>query len=142
MGGPFFLVKQFQWGGVAGLEWAKEQFREQKLTAKWATLSKRLALSVLELVEGWLKAVCIFYDGKRYSRFFVSVFYGHTHGIWKLPGQGSNLSRSCNLCHSCGNTRSINPLHLHSDCADTVGFLTHSATVGTPTAHFYTNRRG
>ena len=60
MGGPFFLVKQFQWGGVAGLEWAKEQFREQKLTAKWATLSKRLALLVLELVEGWLKAVCVY----------------------------------------------------------------------------------
>ena len=37
-------------------------------------------------------------------------FYGHTHGIWKFPGQGLNPSLSCNLCCSCGNTRSLSPL--------------------------------
>ena len=36
-------------------------------------------------------------------------------GIWKFPGQGSNPSHNCDLCHSFGNTRS----------------LTHCATVGT-----------
>ena len=39
--------------------------------------------------------------------------------IWKFPGQGSNLSHSCDLHHSCGNTSS----------------LTHCTTVGT-LAHF------
>ena len=30
----------------------------------------------------------------------------------EVPGQGLNLSRSCDLCrHSCGSTRSFNPLH-------------------------------
>ena len=27
--------------------------------------------------------------------------------IWKFWGQGSNLSWSCNLCHSCSNTESL-----------------------------------
>ena len=30
-----------------------------------------------------------------------------SHGIWKFPGQGSNLSHSCDLCHSCSNTGSL-----------------------------------
>ena len=38
------------------------------------------------------------------------IFYGHTHGIWKFLGQGSNLSHSCDLQCSCGITRSFNPL--------------------------------
>ena len=42
-------------------------------------------------------------------------FYGHTHGTWKFPGQGSNLSYSFDLCCSCCNT----------------GFLTHHTTAGT-----------
>ena len=29
----------------------------------------------------------------------VGFIYGCPHGIWKFPGQGSNLSRSCNLYH-------------------------------------------
>ena len=29
--------------------------------------------------------------------------FGCTHGMWKFPGQGSNLSLICDLCHSCGN---------------------------------------
>ena len=28
----------------------------------------------------------------------------------EFPGQGSDLSRRCNLCHSCSNTGSFNPL--------------------------------
>ena len=39
--------------------------------------------------------------------FFFSFFFGSTHGIWKVPGQGLNLSCSCDLCHSCGNARSL-----------------------------------
>ena len=37
-------------------------------------------------------------------------------GIWKFPGQRLNPTSSCDLCHSCGNARS----------------LAHGATVGTP----------
>ena len=44
------------------------------------------------------------------------LFFGHIHDIWKFLGQGPNLSRSCDLCHKCGSTRS----------------LTHCATAGTP----------
>ena len=40
--------------------------------------------------------------------FFVCLFCsGRTCGIWKLQGQGLNLRCSCNLHHSCGNTRSL-----------------------------------
>ena len=50
-------------------------------------------------------------------------FFPCTRSIWKLPGQGLNLSHSCDLRHSCGNAGSFNPLHcawdrtphLHSD---------------------------
>ena len=34
-------------------------------------------------------------------------FFGHTCSIWTFPGQGSNLSHSCNLRHSCGNAGSL-----------------------------------
>ena len=42
--------------------------------------------------------------------FFKKNFYGHSHSIWKFPVQRLNLSHSCELCHSCCNTRSFNPL--------------------------------
>ena len=48
--------------------------------------------------------------------FFFFFLFGLTLGIWKFPGQGSNLSCSCDLCHSCSNT----------------GSLTYCATAGTP----------
>ena len=48
-------------------------------------------------------------------------FFGHTHSIWKLPGQGLNPSHSCDLCHSCSNTGSFNPLHW-------AGYQTHTST--------------
>ena len=41
---------------------------------------------------------------------FLSFFNDHTCGIWKLPGQGLNLSQSCNLRHirhSCSNAGSL-----------------------------------
>ena len=44
-------------------------------------------------------------------------FLGHPCAIQKFLGQGLNLSHSCDLCHSCGNARS----------------LTHCATAGTLT---------
>ena len=34
-------------------------------------------------------------------------FNGLTHGIWKFPGQKVNPSHSCDLYHSCNNTRSL-----------------------------------
>ena len=37
------------------------------------------------------------------------LFFGHPCDIWKFPGQGSNPSWSCNLCHSCINAGS--PAH-------------------------------
>ena len=37
---------------------------------------------------------------------FVFVFFGCTCGILKFPGQGSDPSCSCNLCHSCSNAGS------------------------------------
>ena len=71
--------------------------------------------------------------------FIVSFFYGHTHGIWKFPGQGVNVNPSCDLCHSCGNARSFNPLRRAEDQTHAstaiwdaeISFLTHCATVET-----------
>lgn len=64
-------------------------------------------------------------------------FFSHANGICKFPGQGKNLSHSCDLCHSCGNTRSKPThcpgpganLHCHRDNA---GTSTCCATAGTP----------
>ena len=63
-------------------------------------------------------------------------FFSHAHSIWKFLGQGQNLSRICNLSHSCGNARSL------ICCAERVielampqrqaGSLTQCARVGTP----------
>ena len=39
--------------------------------------------------------------------FVLFCFLGYTRGIWKFPGQRSNLSCSSDLQHSCGNTRSF-----------------------------------
>ena len=47
---------------------------------------------------------------------FLFVCFKPMHSIWKFPGQGSNLSQSCDLCHSSGNGTS----------------LTHYATAGPP----------
>ena len=47
------------------------------------------------------------YGGDRSKDLFFFFFFGHTHGIWKFPGQGSNPSLHFNLCHGCGNARSL-----------------------------------
>lgn len=38
---------------------------------------------------------------------FVLFVFGHTNGIWKLTGQRSNLSCSCDLWHVIGNSESL-----------------------------------
>ena len=53
-----------------------------------------------------------------------SFFFSCTCGIWKFPGQGSNPSHGCDLCHNYGNTRS----------------LTHFAIVVTPQVLFFPKR--
>ena len=37
----------------------------------------------------------------------IYLFFGHTHGMQKFLGQGSNLGHSCNQCHSSDNARSL-----------------------------------
>ena len=39
-------------------------------------------------------------------KFLLSFFSSCTCGPWKFLGQGSNLSHSCDLCHSCSNAGS------------------------------------
>ena len=67
----------------------------------------------------------------------------------KFPSQGLNLNHSCNIHYSCGNTESLNPLHLARDQTQVstengvaeVGFLTHCATTGNPMIIFiYLNK--
>ena len=65
-------------------------------------------------------------------------FNGCTHSIWKFPGQGLNLSCSCDLCCSCSQAGSFNLQHWAGDWAHTpvttqdaaVRFLTHCAMYG------------
>ena len=38
---------------------------------------------------------------------FLILVFGCTHSMWKFPGQGLNLSFSCDLRHSCGTARSL-----------------------------------
>ena len=70
-------------------------------------------------------------------------FNGCAHGIWKFSGQGVNLSHSCNLCCSCGNTGSFNPWRWAREpaCASAVtqasavGFFFLSFSRAAPMAH-------
>ena len=72
--------------------------------------------------------------------------FSHTRGTWKLPGQGSNPSHSCDLGHSCGiagsltysarprikpespqrQCRILNPLHHHSNALDSCFWISCS----------------
>lgn len=54
------------------------------------------------------------------SQCLFFFFFGHTHPIWKLPGQGLNQSLCFDLRHSCDNALS----------------LTHCPTAGTPPLSF------
>ena len=69
---------------------------------------------------------------------FFYLSDGHNHRIWKFLGQGMNLSCGCDLCISCSNARSFNPLHCfgRATWAAAVRFLTHCTTVGTPSLRF------
>ena len=66
-----------------------------------------------------------------YTYTHTYIFYVCTHGIWKFPGYGLNLS------YSCSNTGSFNPLHqpeikpMPLQQSDSVRFLAHCATAGT-----------
>ena len=75
----------------------------------------------------------------RFSTVFFPLF-SCIYGIWKFPGQESNPSHSCDLCHSCSNAGSlshalgqVSNLWCHRNNPES---LTHCATVGTPYAHF------
>ena len=39
--------------------------------------------------------------------FVLFCFFACNLGMWKFQSQGLNLRRSWDLCHSCGNTRSL-----------------------------------
>ena len=39
--------------------------------------------------------------------FYFFFLFDHTCSIWKFPGQGSNPSHSCGLCHNCSNAGSL-----------------------------------
>ena len=73
--------------------------------------------------------------------FFFFSFLMAAPVAWKFLGQGL---KGLNLSHSCGNTRSLNPLYWAGDqtCvsavtrATAVGFLTYCTAVGTPGCHF------
>ena len=41
---------------------------------------------------------------------YLFIYFCHALDIRQFLGQGLNLSRRCNLRHSCGNSRSFNPL--------------------------------
>lgn len=53
-----------------------------------------------KMLEYILKIVAFFVE-------FFFFFFGHTHGMWKFLGHGSNLSHSSDLRHCSDNARSI-----------------------------------
>ena len=69
---------------------------------------------------------------------FLFSFYGHTHGMWKFPGQ--ELSQAAGVSYSCSNAGFFNPLCWAEDptwasamtWATAVGVLTHCTMAGTP----------
>ena len=62
---------------------------------------------------------------------FNLIFYlfGCTYGMWKSPGQGSNLHLSCSLHHICGNDGSLT-------YSASAGSLTYYATQEIPVITF------
>ena len=66
----------------------------------------------------------------------VSMVFLAIPMTWKLPGQGLNLSHSCNLCHSCSNAGSFNPLHLVVDWTYTSAAISsHCRQILNPLCH-------
>ena len=43
---------------------------------------------------------CFLVFNSSYLFFIVTIFYSHTHGIWKFPGWGLTPSCNCDLCCS------------------------------------------
>ena len=85
-------------------------------------------------VDGW-RVKSTFYI---YIYIFFSFLATPRH--IEFPDQRSDLSCSCNLCHSCGNTRSFNPLRWTGDQTFILGLQrccwSHYTTVGTPLIFF------
>ena len=71
--------------------------------------------------KGSSTPVCSPHPSANFLSLFIYFFYGHPQGIWKFSGQGLNLGCSCNLCCSCSNARSFNPLGPVRDQALTSG---------------------
>ena len=74
--------------------------------------SKHLAWSPHVLMD-WIVSPLTSISLSVYLFLYVSIYFFicHTHGIWKFPGQGLNLSCSFDLLLSCGNAGCFNPLH-------------------------------
>lgn len=75
------------------------------------------------------------WSSSSYDFLFLFLFYDCTHGIQKFPGQGLNLSHSCDLYHSCGNIRSFSPME-PGPRIEAVRFLTYCTTVETHSFDF------
>ena len=71
--------------------------------------------------------------------FFFSAALEHM----EFPGQGSDLSHSCDLCRSCGNAGSFNPLYQAGDWTCVSAFQRHCqsccTTAETPAVRFLTH---
>ena len=75
---------------------------------------------------------------------FCAIFFfnGCTRGTWKFPGQGLNLTHSCDLCHSCSNAGSFNPrcracsVSCNEGASGEEGGSCDQASLGTAELHF------
>ena len=108
----------------------------------WAEQCMNIPQVIYPFFYGWIFASLTFLitTNKIAMSILFFFFNGHTHGIWKFPGQGLNLSHSYNQCHSCSNARSFNPSCWSRDQTHASGatqaaairFLTQHTTAGTP----------
>ena len=81
---------------------------------------------------------------KTHFFFFFFPFLSCPCGIWKFPGQGSNPSQSCNLCHSCSNawslTHCVGPGIKEVPPQRQARYWTNCKAVGTPQGSFLYTR--
>ena len=77
--------------------------------------------------------------------FILFCFSSFLATLWhmKFPGQGPDLSCSCNLCQSCRNTESLNSLHWAGDWTRVPVLQrlhrSHCTAAGTPAILFCNN---